>query len=116
MVMDPLGPLYKRIKPLTGQVLVELLPPDSKTETGLFIPDVAQNSPRGEKSKPFKAIVVEIGPWPKTKQGYAVLPPFGIGATVLCSAYSGTKLTRNVSERLLLVRSDDVLAVLEQTP
>jgi chaperonin GroES len=101
------------IRPLTAQVLVEVLPPETKTDGGLFIPDVAQKSPRGEKTKPFKALVVAIGPWRKTKQGFAVLPDFGIGHTVLCTPYAGQAVSRNIGERYQLVKSDDVLAVVE---
>lgn len=101
------------VKPLTGQVLVEVLPPEDKTLGGLFIPDVAQSSPRGEKARPFKALVVAIGAWRKTKQGFAVLPEFGIGAQILCTPYAGTKLSRNIGERYQLVKVTDVLAIVE---
>ena len=101
------------IRPLIGQVLVEVLPPEETTASGLFIPDVAQSSPRGEKARPFKAQVVAIGPWKRTKQGFAVLPEFTIGAQILCTPYAGTKLTRNIGERYQLVKITDVLALVE---
>lgn len=104
-----------KIRPLTGQVLVQALRPDDKTESGLFIPDIAQESVRGEKAKPFKALVLALGPWKKTKNGYGILPDFGIGHTVLCTPYAGQKLSRNIGERYQLVRSEDVLAVVETT-
>lgn len=104
-----------RIRPLTGHVLVEVLPPDDKTTGGLWLPDIAHDPARGEKARAFKAVVVEMGPWKKTTNGYGILPRFGVGTRVLCSPYSGQPLSHNISDRLQLVRSDDVIAVLETT-
>lgn len=101
------------IKPLTGQILVRALPPEDRTASGLLLPESAQVADRGEKARPFKAIVMAIGPWRRTKQGFGVLPEFGIGHCVLCTPYAGTKLNRNLGERLQLVRSEDVLALVE---
>jgi chaperonin GroES len=104
-----------QIRPMQGQVLVRLMPPDYWNPVGLHIPESAQLAPRGEKAYPRKASVVAIGPWRKTKQGYAVLPDFHPGQTVICNEYLGTKLTRNIGEQYRLCRIDDVLAVCEET-
>lgn len=105
-----------KIRPLPGQVLIQVLPPETQTETGLFLPDIAADAPKGEKQRPFKGVVIALGPWRKTKQGFGVLPDFGIGQTVICTPYRGTKLSRNIGERYQLVRADDVLAVVENPP
>jgi len=99
------------IKPLTGQVCIQLLPADEKTDGGLFLPDVAQDTPRGEKARPRKGLVICSGPWRKTKAGFCILPDFRPGDTVLVSEYLGTKLTRAIGENLRLCRVDDVLAI-----
>lgn len=78
-----------------------------------MLPDGYTGNERGEKALPRKALVMAIGPWRKTKQGFAVLPDIKIGDRVLASEYLGTKLTRNIGENLRLCRIDDVLAVLE---
>lgn len=101
------------IRPLTNQVLVRKLPVDAVSTGGIAFPDIAADSPRGEKARPFKAVVLAIGPWRKTNNGFAVLPDFGIGATVLCTPYAGTTLGRFVDERMQLVSVDDVLALVE---
>lgn len=101
------------IKPLTGQILVKVLPPDPTTAGGLVLPDIAHDTPRGEKAKAFKALVVAMGPWKRTKQGYGILPDFGLNAVVLCTPYRGTKLGRTLGERLQMVNFEDVLAVVE---
>ena len=100
---------------MAGHALVEILPPEDKTAAGLFIPDSAQSSLQGERQKPFKCLVLGMGAWKKTKQGFSVLPDFGIGHRVICSPYSGQKLSHNISDRLLLVRFDDVLALIQST-
>jgi chaperonin GroES len=100
------------IRPLTGHCLIRILPPDEKTSSGLWLADVAQE--RGEKARPRKGFVIACGPWKTTKQGYAILPDFRPGDTVLLSEYIGTKLTRAIGENLRLCRVDDVLAVVEE--
>jgi co-chaperonin GroES (HSP10) len=102
-----------RIRPLCGQILVELLPNDERSSGGIFIPSNAPDHERGEKSKPFRALVCEVGPWKKTRQGFALIPEIQVGQTVLATPYCGAKLSHSVSNRLLLIRQDDVLAVIE---
>lgn len=101
-----------KIRPLTGQVLVQVLHTESKTLSGLHLLEVSDPT---QKAQPFKALVIAMGPWKKTKNGYGVLPDFGIGHTVLCTPYAGQALSRDVGERYQLVRSEDVLAVIETT-
>lgn len=67
-----------------------------------------------EKARPRKGVVIAIGAWRKTKQGFAILPDFQPGDTVLVSEYLGTKMTRNIGEQYRLCRIDDVLAVLTE--
>ena len=102
------------IKPLKNQVLVRLLPREAFTDSGLVLPDIAQESPKGEKRKPRKALVVAIGNWRTTKQGFSILPDFHVGQRVLINTYAGTALDRGISEHLRLCRIDDVLAVCEE--
>lgn len=101
------------IRPLTGQVLVRLLPPDYNTPGGLVLPDVATVAHNGEKALPHKAVVLAVGPWRKTKQGFSMLPDVRPGQRVLVSEYVGTKLTRHLGENLRLMRVEDVLATVE---
>lgn len=100
------------VRPLSGQVLVSVLPPDTKSAGGVELPEITwDGSP--DKKPPFKGVVIAMGPWRKTKQGFGVLPPFGIGSTVLCTPYRGTQLNRSLGNQYRLVDADDVVAVLE---
>lgn len=67
---------------------------------------------RGEKVRPRNGVVVEIGPWRKTKSGFAILPDIKLGDTVIISEYLTTKLNRGIGENLRLCKVDDVLALL----
>lgn len=59
-----------------------------------------------------KAIVREIGRWPKSKKGFHTLPEFYKGQTVLIRKHAGQEL-RAFNDTLKLVNQDDVLAVLD---
>lgn len=107
-------PKARRIRPLPGQCLLQVLPPKEQTESGLYLPDIAHDRSRGEKERPCEAIVIAVGPWKKAKNGFAILPDFPPGAKVLVSFYAGTKLTRSIGERLRLCSVDDVLAVIDE--
>lgn len=105
-----------RIKPLTGQILVTVLPIELK-ERGLILPEIAAD-PNPNEQDPYrrkpvrKGIVKEIGPWGKSKKGFALMPEFGKGATVLFNEHSGQKLTADIGNSLRILESSEVLAVL----
>ena len=104
-----------RIKPLTAQVLVLLLPPDDM-DGSIVLPDIAHDAtPTHEnmyvRKKHRKGIVQEIGPWKKTKTGHAILPDFKRGDTVVLNPYVGQKLTHGVDDHLRLVSVDDIIGV-----
>ena len=108
-----------RVVPLTGNVLVELDAPDKMTFGGLHIPEhtasaeenqVAARAPTQPPAVTGR--VVEIGPWPKLKNGMAVLPEFGRGARVAIRPTAGVTMHWETSGRLKMLSSDDILAVL----
>jgi co-chaperonin GroES (HSP10) len=109
------------IRPLIGQVLVEMLPPEAQSSGGIIFPErhrspaelTEAHDPSICKEPPSQAIVRAIGPWPQ-KNGKSVLPEFGLGARVVISAYSGQKLRRGIGENFKLVNTEDVLAVLSE--
>ena len=107
-----------RIRPLTGQVLVEVLPTDTHSAGGIEFPqhtqspeEVQASHRRPEPPPPLTGIVREIGPWPKLKNGMAVLPDFGIGARVIVRHNAGIQMQRNIGERFRMVLVEEVLAV-----
>lgn len=98
-----------RIKPLTGQCLLEMLPPKDAIESGPFKGYQTLAIPSKYQAKPTRGVVRAIGPWPALKNGMRLLPEFGLGAIVWVPNAVGQKLTRDVGEKYKLVRVKDVL-------
>ena len=86
------------IKPLADRVLVEPLEAETKTASGIIIPDTA-------KEKPQKGNVVAVGAG--TKENPITVTA---GPTVLSGKYSGTDLTLD-GNVYLIMRESDILAI-----
>lgn len=109
-----------KLKPLTGQVLIEVVAPATRSPGGVELPDERPLSPEfveqshTNPTKPAKnhvGIVREVGPWPKNKSGMLIMPEFSKGAKVVFNPYHGTELRyHNVPMRMVAL--GDVLAVL----
>ncbi|MGY6559922.1 MAG: co-chaperone GroES [Nitritalea sp.] len=87
------------IKPLADRVLVEPAAAEEKTASGLFIPDTA-------KEKPQKGTVVAIGNGKKDEP-----LTVKVGDTVLYGKYSGTELSFD-GQDYLIMREADILAII----
>lgn len=86
------------IKPLADRVIVEAAPAEEKTAFGIIIPDTA-------KEKPQRGIVVAAGPGKKDEPTIVK-----VGDTVLYGKYSGTEITIDGKE-LLIMRESDIFAI-----
>jgi chaperonin GroES len=86
------------IKPLADRVLIEPAAAETKTSSGLYIPDTA-------KEKPQKGIVVAVGPG--TKENAVTL---SVGDTVLYGKYAGTELQHDGKD-FLIMKENDILAI-----
>ena len=87
-----------KIKPLADRVLVEPVAAETKTASGLYIPDTA-------KEKPQKGKVVAVGSGKKDHD-----MTVKVGDTVLYSKYGGTELKLEGTDYLIM-REDDILAI-----
>lgn len=85
------------IKPLADRVLIEPLAAETKTASGIFIPDTA-------KEKPQKGKVVAVG---NGKKDYEMTVK--VGDTVLYGKYAGTELKEGGD--YIIMREDDILAI-----
>jgi len=94
-----------KIKPLGDHVLVEPTEEDEVKKGGIIIPDTA-------KEKPTEGVVRAVGPGKRDDDGKVT--PIGVkeGDRVLTTKYGGTEVKLDGKEYKLL-RSDDVLAVVE---
>ena len=109
----------RRVIPLRGQVLIELLPTETTSAGGVALPnrtlspeEVQERHQNPEKPPGLTGIVRECGPWPKLPNGMALMPEFGIGAKVVIPPRVGAELAWDTSRRLKMLRQDQVLAVL----
>ncbi|KAB7528183.1 MULTISPECIES: co-chaperone GroES [Flavobacteriaceae] len=86
------------IKPLADRVLIEPLQAETKTASGIIIPDNA-------KEKPQKGNVVAVGPGTKDEK-----VTVKVGDTVLYGKYAGTELKLDGTDYLIM-RESDILAI-----
>ena len=86
-------------KPNEDRVLVEPAEAETKTASGIIIPDTA-------KEKPLQGEVVAVGNG--TKEEEMILK---VGDTVLYGKYSGTEIEHE-GVKYLMMRQSDVLAIL----
>ena len=93
-----------KVKPLSDRVVVKPLEEGEQMRGGLYIPDTA-------KEKPQQGEVVAVGPGKFTEEGKRVDPELKVGDKVLYGKYSGTEVTLDDSQYLIL-RESDVLAVI----
>jgi chaperonin GroES len=94
-----------KIRPLHDRLLVERLDEDETTQGGIIIPDTA-------KEKPMQGKVIAAGPGKVNEEGKVTSLDVKKGDKVLFSKYAGTEIQLEGEERLI-IREDDVLAVLE---
>ncbi len=93
-----------KIKPLADRVVVTPLEEDEQMRGGLYIPDTA-------KEKPQQGKIVAVGPGKLSDEGVRVEPDVEVGQTVLYGKYSGTDVTID-GEEFLILRESDILAVM----
>ncbi len=91
------------IQPLGDRVVVQPQPAEEKTASGLFIPDTA-------KEKPQRGEVVSVGPG-RVEDGSKIDMTVSPGDTVLYGKYSGTEISIN-NEDLLIMRESDILGII----
>ena len=95
-----------KVKPLQDRILIKRVEEETKTKGGIIIPDSA-------KEKPQEGQVIAVGPGKVTDNGTRVTPEVKKGDRILFGKYSGTEIKIEGEEHLIL-REDDILAVIEK--
>lgn len=93
------------VKPLDDRVLVKPIEAETKTASGLYLPESA-------KTRPVHGKVVATGPGRKLKSGERAAMHVKKGDTVVYSKYGGTEVEIKGAEHLIL-RESELLGVLE---
>ena len=94
-----------KVRPLHDRILVKRLESEAKTKGGIIIPDTA-------KEKPQEGLVVAAGSGKVNEDGKVTPLDVKKGDKILFGKYSGSEITVEGEEHLI-IREDDVLAVLE---
>ncbi len=94
------------IKPLADRVVVRPLEAEEKTKGGIVIPDTA-------KEKPQEGKIVAVGKGKVLENGQLQTPEVKVGDRILYGKYSGNEITTKEGEELLIMREEDVLAIIK---
>ena len=86
-------------KPLHDRVLVRRVQSEEKTKGGLIIPDTA-------KEKPAEGEIVSVGEGARKDSGELIAPSVKAGDRVLFGKWSGTEVTIDGVEMLIMKESD----------
>ena len=93
-----------KVQPLQDRILVRRLDAEEEEVGGIIIPDTA-------KEKPQEGAVMAVGPGKVTDDGKRQAVEVKKGDRILFAKYAGTEV-KVEGEELLIMREDDVLAVL----
>lgn len=91
------------IRPLSDRVVVKVIENTEQMRGALFIPEIA-------REKPQTGEIVAAGPGRITEHGSLIPTSVGIGEVVMFGKYSGTEITID-GEQYLIMRESDLLAV-----
>jgi chaperonin GroES len=94
-------------KPLHDRVLVRRVQSEEKTKGGLIIPDTA-------KEKPAEGEVVATGEGARKDSGELIAPAVKAGDRILFGKWSGTEVTLDGQEYLIMKESD-ILGIIESS-
>lgn len=94
------------LRPLHDRVIVKRLSSETKTASGLVIPDNAAE-------KPDQGEVIAVGPGKRDDSGKIINPDVKVGDRVLFGKYAGQTVKMN-DEELLVMREEDIMAVVQK--
>jgi chaperonin GroES len=92
------------LKPLADRVVVKPSQAEEMTKGGIIVPDTA-------KEKPVWGEVIAVGPGRISDDGKTIPMEVKVGNKVLYGKYSGTEVTIE-GEELLLMRESDIFAIM----
>jgi chaperonin GroES len=93
-----------KLRPLHDRVIVKRLEQETKTASGLIIPDNAAE-------KPDQGEVLAVGPGKRSDKGDFIVLNIKVGDRVLFGKYSGSDIKVD-GEEYLIMREDDILGVI----
>jgi len=95
------------VKPLGDRIVIKRFEAEDKTKGGILLPDSAKN-------KPQKGKVLAVGPGHQIKDGTRRPLQLKVGDVVLFTNWAGDEFKQLQGDNVLLMREEDVLAVLDE--
>ena len=92
------------LKPLNDRIIIEPSEAETRTASGLVLPDSAQE-------KPQRGRVLAVGPGKRLDNGTLSVPDVSVGDTVLYGKYAGTEV-KLAGKDYVILRAEDVLGIL----
>lgn len=96
-----------KFRPLHDRVVIRRAEGDTRSKGGIIIPDNA-------KEKPQEGEVIAVGPGSRDEGGKLIPPDVAVGDTVLFGKWSGTEVSID-GEDLLIMKETDIMGVVEKT-
>ncbi|KAK1937430.1 chaperonin, 10 kDa domain containing protein [Babesia divergens] len=100
--------IAKRFMPLFDRVLVARVKPETKTKSGILLPESSSLSSR-------LATVLAVGPGKLTSSGQLASPTLKKGDTVVVPDYGGMELKLD-GEKYAVFREEDIIGVVKEGP
>lgn len=94
------------VKPLEDRILIKPSEKESKTESGIYLPE-------SSKERPVQGKVVAVGPGKRLDNGKRGEMSIKVGDTVVYGKYAGSEVEVKGVEHLIL-RESEVLGVIEK--
>ena len=94
-----------KLVPLGDRVVLKHLEAETTTKSGIVLPGQ-------EKEKPQQAEVIAVGPGGMV-DGKEVKMEVNVGDRVIYSKYSGTEVKMDGDEKFVIVKQNDILAIIE---
>ena len=97
-----------QLRPLHDRIIVKRIDAQRTTASGIVIPDTAAE-------KPEQGEILAVGPGKCNDQGQRIALELKVGDRILFGKYAGQTVKVDGQE-LLVLREDDVMALLEDRP
>ena len=94
------------IQPLADRIVVKALEAKEVSKGGILLPETA-------KEKPQEGKVIAVGKGKVLDSGHVQALEVKVGDRVLYGKYSGTEITTNDGDELLIMKEEDVLAIVK---
>ena len=94
------------VRPLEDRVLIKPTDPETKTASGIYLPESA-------KEKPIQGKIVAVGPGKMLDNGERVKPSVKKGDTVVFGKYAGSEIEiKNIKH--MIMRESELLGIIEK--